>query len=87
MTIHNFKYNSISKKITKIFKKIQNKPEKEKVVIMWILVIFCMLIMIGIWWISFDLNKPAEINSDNSNNLNLPPFPKLEEELNFVYEN
>ena len=46
---------------------------------MWILVVFCMLLLIGVWKINFDLNKPAEINSVDSNNLELPPFPKLEE--------
>ncbi len=40
-----------------------------------------MLIMIGVWKINLDLKKPTEINSDNYSNLNLPPFPKLEEEL------
>ena len=73
------KTNSISKKIAKIINKIQNKPENEKIRIMWILVIFCMLLMIGIWKINFDLNKPTEINSDSSDNLDLPAFPKLEE--------
>ena len=46
---------------------------------MWILVIFCMLVMIGIWKINIALNKSTEINSDNYSNLNLPPFPELEE--------
>lgn len=62
-----------------MFNKIQSKPEHEKIIIMWILVVFCMLLMIGVWKINFDLNKPAEINSADSNNLELPPFPKMEE--------
>ena len=51
---------------------------------MWILVIFCMLVVVGIWKINLNLNKSREINSDNYsdlNNLNLPSFSKLEEEL------
>lgn len=62
-----------------MLKKIQNKPENEKIRIMWILVILCMLIVVGIWKISFDLNKSMEINSDNSVDLELPAFPELEE--------
>ena len=69
------------KKIVKIIKEIQNKPENEKVRIMWILVIFCMIVIIGIWKINFDLNKPAGINFNNSDDLNFPPFPELEKEL------
>ena len=69
------------KKIAKTIKKIQNKPENEKVRIMWILVIFCMIIMIGIWRINLDLNKSAKINPPASNDLDIPPFPKLEEKL------
>ena len=47
---------------------------------MWILVIFCMIIIIVIWKINFDLNKSNKINPiNNSNNLDLPPFPKIEE--------
>ena len=48
---------------------------------MWILVIFCMLIMIGIWQINLNSNKSIKINPSASNNLALPPFPKLEEKL------
>ena len=48
---------------------------------MWVLVIFCMLIVIGIWKINSDLNKSIKINPSASNNLALPPFPKLEEKL------
>ena len=48
---------------------------------MWILVIFCMIIMIGIWRINLDLNKSAKINPPASNDLDIPPFPKLEEKL------
>lgn len=48
---------------------------------MWILVIFCMIIMIGIWQINLDLNKSDRTNSNNSDNLDIPPFPKLEEKL------
>ena len=80
--MHNNLNNSILKKIIKLIKKIQDKPENEKVRIMWILVIFCMLIMIGIWKINLDLNKSNRINSaNNSDDLNIPPFPKLEGEL------
>ena len=54
---------------------------------MWILVIFCMLIMIGIWKINLDLNKSNRINSaNNSDDLNIPPFPKLEKELEKLNE-
>lgn len=75
------------KKIIKTIKKIQDKPENEKVRIMWILVIFCMLIMIGVWKINLDLNKSNRINSaNNSDDLNIPPFPKLEEELGELKE-
>ena len=75
------------KKIIKTIKKIQDKPENEKVRIMWILVIFCMLIMIGVWQINLDLNKSNRINSaNNSDDLNIPPFPKLEKELEKLNE-
>ena len=74
------------KKITKTIKKIQNKPENEKVRIMWILVIFCMIIMVGIWKINLDSNKSTKINSPNFNNLAIPSFPKLEEKLGELNE-
>jgi hypothetical protein len=74
MTVNNL--NKIILK--KIIKEIQNKPENEKVRIMWSLVIFCMIIVLGIWKINFDLNKPAEINFNNSGDLNIPSFPELE---------
>ena len=75
------------KKIIKTIKKIQDKPENEKVRIMWILVIFCMLIMIGVWKINLDLNESNRINSaNNSDDLNIPPFPKLEEKLEELNE-
>jgi hypothetical protein len=45
-----------------------------------------MLIIIGIWKINFDLNKPAEINFNNSNNLKFPAFPKIEEGLGELNE-
>jgi len=82
MTTHKFKNNFILKKITKTIKRIQDRPENEKIRIMWILVIFCMLIMIGVWKINLDLNESNRINpTNNSNNLEIPPFPELEEEL------
>ena len=74
------------KKITKTIKKIQNKPENEKVRIMWILVIFCMIVMIGIWKINLDSNKSTKISSPNFNNLAVPSFPKLEEKLGELNE-
>ena len=53
---------------------------------MWILVIFCMIIMIGIWKINLDSNKSTKINSPNFNNLAVPSFPKLEEKLGELNE-
>jgi len=53
---------------------------------MWILVIFCMIIMIGIWKINLDLNKSTRTNSPNFNNLTVPSFPKLEEKLGELNE-
>ena len=53
---------------------------------MWILVIFCMIVMVGIWRVNLDLNKPTKINPPHSNNLDLPSFPKLEEKLGELNE-
>ena len=53
---------------------------------MWILVIFCMFIMIGIWQINLNSNKSIKINPSDFNNLALPPFPKLEEKLGELNE-
>jgi len=53
---------------------------------MWILVIFCMIIMIGIWKINLDLNKSTRTNSPNFNNLTVLSFPKLEEKLGELNE-
>lgn len=66
----------------KTINNIQDKSEKEKIGIMWVLVIFCMLIVIGLWKINLSWHKPAQINSGKSDNLNLPSFPELPENIN-----
>lgn len=62
-------------------KKIQNKPEETKIKIVWILSIFCMIIIAGGLYISLDFNKNARHNYDRSI---FSSFPDLQNEFDNI---
>ncbi|NOQ67960.1 hypothetical protein GQ568_00795 [Patescibacteria group bacterium] len=68
-------------KFKKKLKKIQNKPEETKIKIVWILVIFCMIIIAGGLYISLDFNKNARHNYDRSI---FSSFPDLQNEFDNI---
>jgi len=69
----------MKKKIINKIINIQEKPEEDKMRIVWILSIFFMIFIIGIWFSSFKHNK--QIASNNFNQIKLLPFPDIETEL------
>jgi len=58
---------------------IQNKPEKTKLRIIWFLVVFCVIVMIGVWIVIFQVNKN---NVNRNSNFQFPPVPNFQEEYN-----
>lgn len=63
------------KKIVDYIERVGRKPEGAKIGIMWSLVAFCMVVMVGIWWASFTANKPSQTERENiSQGVLLPDF-------------
>ena len=49
----------MQKKIVNYIKEIHQQPEEARERVMWVLVSFFMIIVIGVWWIEFSSNKPT----------------------------
>ncbi|MDF1498234.1 MAG: PepSY domain-containing protein [Patescibacteria group bacterium] len=60
---------------------IQNKSEKTKLRIIWFLVVFCVIVMIGVWIVIFQVNKK---NVNRNSNFQFPPVPNFQEEFNNI---
>lgn len=66
--------------------KIQDKPEKTKVRIIWILAFLCVIIMAGAWYTSLNFNN-TPYNSDKSLFSSFPDFQKEISEIGKMSEN
>ena len=69
------------KKLKNKIKSIQNKPEKTKIKIIWILAIFCMIIIAIGWYISLSFNKNVRYNYNQSI---FSSFPDLQKEISDI---
>lgn len=75
------------KKIVDYIERVGKKPERTKIGIMWSLVAFCMIIVIGIWWASFTANRPSQTDRNNiSQEVPLPDFQKQINNVNKIFE-
>lgn len=72
----------MEKKIIQNIKKIQEKPEEEKMRIVWFMSIFFMILIIGGWFSSFQNDE--EDTQNDINNIKLLPFPDIETELSSI---
>ncbi|MCK4592610.1 hypothetical protein KAT63_04200, partial [Candidatus Parcubacteria bacterium] len=60
------------------------KPEETKIKIIWILVVFCMIIIAGGWYINLDLNKNTRYNYDKSIFSSFPDFQNEFDNINKI---
>lgn len=66
-------------KLKKHFKKIHDKPEEDRIKIMWFAVVFCMVIILGGWFFTYKLNTRE--NRIANNNLQTPFFSDLQNSI------
>lgn len=70
------------KKIVDYIERVSKKSERAKIGIMWSLVAFCMVVVVGIWWASFTANKSSRTVKDNI--LQGVPLPDFQGQINNV---
>ena len=69
-------------KTKKQFRNIQNKSEEDRIKIMWISVVFCMVIILGGWFVFYKLNKSE--NKIANEISQIPSFSELQENINSI---
>lgn len=75
------------KKIVDYIERVSRKPEGTKIGIMWSLVAFCMVVVVGIWWASFTADKSSKTERENiSQGVPLPDFRGQINNVNKIFE-
>lgn len=75
------------KKIVDYIERVSKKPERAKIGIMWSLVAFCMVVVVGIWWASFTADKPFQTERENiSQGIPIPDFQGQINNVNKIFE-
>lgn len=67
-------------RLKKHLKKIHDKPEEDRIKIMWVAVVFCMAIILGGWFFTYKLNSRE--NKFANENSQTPFFSGLQNDLN-----
>lgn|GEM_PF-2806782 len=70
------------KRVGKHLKNIYNKPEEDRIKIMWVLVIFCMIVILGGWFVIYKFNnRENKIANEISR---MPSFSDLQKNVGDV---
>jgi len=62
----------------KFIENLQNKPERERKIILWVVIIIIGLILGTVWILGISNNVKRLRSTDIQENLNLPEMPNLE---------
>ena len=68
--------------INKHLKNIHNKPEEDRIKIMWVLVVFCMAVILGGWFVIYKLNNHG--NKVANEISRVPSFSELQKNISNI---